>query len=35
MTTISPENEVVTLIDVFTVEPEHQQHLIDLLIEAT
>jgi heme-degrading monooxygenase HmoA len=35
MTTISAENEVVTLINVFTVAPEHQQRLVDLLIEAT
>jgi heme-degrading monooxygenase HmoA len=35
MTTISPENGVVTLINVFTVAPEHQQRLVDLLIEAT
>lgn len=35
MTTISPENSVVTLINVFTVEPDRQQHLIDVLIEAT
>jgi len=35
MTTISKENEVVTLINVFTVKPENQQRLVDLLIEAT
>jgi quinol monooxygenase YgiN len=35
MTTISKENKVVTLINVFTVKPENQQPLIDLLIEAT
>ncbi len=35
MTTISPENDVVTLINVFTVEPEHQQRLVALLVEAT
>jgi len=34
-TTISVENDCVTLINVFTVEPEHQQHLLDVLIEAT
>jgi quinol monooxygenase YgiN len=35
MTTVSKENEVVTLINVFTVKPENQQQLVDLLIEAT
>jgi quinol monooxygenase YgiN len=32
---ISPENNVVTLINVFTVAPEHQERLIDLLDRAT
>jgi quinol monooxygenase YgiN len=35
MTKISEENNVVTLINVFTVESENQQRLVDLLIEAT
>ena len=35
MTTISKENNYLTLINVFTVEPENQQKLIDLLILAT
>ena len=35
MTTISKDNQVVTLINVFTVEPENQQRLVDLLVEAT
>jgi quinol monooxygenase YgiN len=35
MTTINKGDDVVTLINVFTVEPEHQQHLVDLLVEAT
>jgi quinol monooxygenase YgiN len=35
MTTISPENPVITLINVFTVEPENQQRLVELLTEAT
>ena len=35
MTTISKDNKVVTLINVFTVEPENQQRLVDMLIEAT
>ncbi len=35
MITISTDNNVVTLINVFTVESENQQKLVDLLIEAT
>ena len=35
MTQISQSNDVVTLINVFTVAPEDQQHLLDLLVEAT
>ena len=35
MTTISKDNDVVTLINVFTVEPENQQRLVDMLVEAT
>jgi heme-degrading monooxygenase HmoA len=35
MTQISPDNDVVTLINVFTVEPERQQELLKLLTEAT
>jgi quinol monooxygenase YgiN len=35
MTTISKDNNVVTLINVFTVEPENQQRLVDMLVEAT
>jgi heme-degrading monooxygenase HmoA len=35
MTTISVDMPVVTLVNVFTVEPENQQRLTDLLIEAT
>ena len=35
MTTISPKNPVITLINVFTVEPANQQRLIDLPTEAT
>jgi quinol monooxygenase YgiN len=34
-TTIRADNEVVTLIDIFTVEPEHQQRLVDVLVTAT
>ncbi len=35
MVTISKDNKVVTLVNVFTVEPKNQQKLIDLLVEAT
>ena len=39
MTTISTQHDVVTLIvtliNVFTVAPEDQQRLLDLLVEAT
>lgn len=35
MTRISPDNDVVTLVNVFTVEPEDQQRLVDLLVQAT
>lgn len=34
MVTITPENKIVTLINVFMVEPEKQQSLLDALIEA-
>ena len=34
MVTITTDNQVLTLINVFTVKPEHQQQLIDILIEA-
>jgi quinol monooxygenase YgiN len=33
--TISPENHVLTLINVFTVDPSNQQKLITLLTKAT
>ena len=35
MTTITTDKSLVTLINVFTVSPENQQRLVDLLIEAT
>jgi heme-degrading monooxygenase HmoA len=35
MTTITRANDVVTLINVFTVEPQQQQRLVDLLVMAT
>ena len=35
MTTISKGNEVVTLINVFTGAPAHQQEIVDLLARAT
>jgi len=35
MTTISKDNKVVTLVNVFTVAPENQQRLVEMLVEAT
>ncbi|HEX4600893.1 MAG TPA: antibiotic biosynthesis monooxygenase family protein [Gemmatimonadales bacterium] len=35
MTTISKDSTILTLINVFTVEPARQQELVDLLIRAT
>src|SRR6202521_4377230 len=35
MATISPSRKLVTLINVFTVEPAHQQQLLELLARAT
>jgi quinol monooxygenase YgiN len=35
LTTISKNNKVVTLINVFTVDPKDQQRLADMLWEAT
>jgi hypothetical protein len=35
MTTISKTTNVVTLINIFTVEPENQQRLIDLWVDIT
>jgi heme-degrading monooxygenase HmoA len=35
MTRIAVGQDVVTLINVFTVAPENQQRLVDLLVEAT
>jgi quinol monooxygenase YgiN len=35
MVTISKDNDVVTLINVFTVRSEHQQRLVDVLVNAT
>ena len=35
MTRISQRSDVVTLINVFTVAPEDQRRLLDLLVEAT
>lgn len=35
MTSISVERPLVTLVNVFTVEPANQQSLIDLLVAAT
>ena len=35
MTTISKDNKVVTLINIFTVDPKNQQRLVDMLVVAT
>jgi quinol monooxygenase YgiN len=35
MTTISPTNRLVTLINIFTVAPENQRQLIEMLDHAT
>jgi quinol monooxygenase YgiN len=35
VTTIAKGKDVVTLINVFTVEPANQQRLVELLVEAT
>ena len=35
MVTISNDNDVVTLINVFTVRPEHQQRLLGVLVNTT
>ena len=35
MTTISPSRKLVTLINVFTVEPANQRRLVELLARAT
>lgn len=35
MTSISEGRDVVTLINVFTVAPENQQRLVDVLVRAT
>jgi quinol monooxygenase YgiN len=35
MTTISPSNKLITLINVFTVEPANQRQLLELLARAT
>ncbi|MDP9079319.1 MAG: antibiotic biosynthesis monooxygenase [Bacteroidota bacterium] len=35
MTTIAKENNYLTFINIFTVDPANQQKLIDLLIQAT
>ncbi len=35
MTTIDPNSNVITLINTFEVDPDRQQELVDLLLEAT
>ncbi|MHA7243615.1 antibiotic biosynthesis monooxygenase family protein [Paeniglutamicibacter antarcticus] len=34
-TTISTDDSMMTLVNVFSVAPEHQQELVDVLVEAT
>ena len=34
-TTIEKNNDITTLINIFTVEPHNQQRLVDMLIETT
>lgn len=34
MAVISTEQDLVTLVNVFTVESENQQRLVDMLVEA-
>jgi heme-degrading monooxygenase HmoA len=34
-TTISKDSSVITLINIFTVDPQHQQKLINMLVDAT
>ncbi len=35
VSTISKTDDITTLINVFTVEPENQQRLVELIVEAT
>lgn len=35
VTTINTDDSIMTLVNVFTVSPEHQQELVDVLVEAT
>ena len=35
MVTITEDSDIVTLINVFTVAPEDQRRLVDVLVEAT
>ena len=35
MTTIKVDKDIITLINVFTVDPSRQQQLVDALIETT
>lgn len=35
MTRISEDRELITLVNVFTVAPEDQQRLVEILVEAT
>ena len=35
MTSIHKNSNIITLINVFNVDPQNQQRLVDLLVEAT
>lgn len=35
MTTIDPDNQLLTFINTLTVAPEHQQKLVDILVNAS
>lgn len=35
LTTIAKSANVITLINIFTVEPENQQHLVELIVKIT
>jgi quinol monooxygenase YgiN len=35
MTTIVAKSQLTTVVTVFTVEPEHQQELVDILLDAS
>ena len=35
MTSIHKDSNIITLINIFTVDPQNQQRLVDMLVEAT